>query len=115
MLIKNSEILFKQYIYWGESASTTLDNQQIIIFSKEFETTDTNSITFDCSGGKYFYVIAPTKYDNSIMIKINGFVFSDMIESQIVLTNASGYESTYTLYRSNNIQTGSSIEVEYFI
>ena len=110
-----TEILFKQYIYWGESASTTLDNQQIIIFSKEFETTDTNSITFDCSGGKYFYVIAPTKYDNSIMFKINGFVFSDMIESQIVLTNASGYESTYTIYRSNNIQTGSSIEVEYFI
>lgn len=110
-----TQILFKQYIYWGSSSSTDLDNQEIIIFSKEFESTDTNVVTFDCSGGKYFYIITPLKYRDDITFKINGFVFSDMVESEILLTNASGYTSPYTIFRSNNIQTGSSIEVEYFI
>lgn len=110
-----TQILFKQYIYWGSSSSTDLDNQEIIIFSKEFESTDTNVVTFDCSGGKYFYIITPSKYSDDITFKINGFVFSDMVESEILLTNASGYTSPYTIFRSNNIQTGSSIEVEYFI
>ena len=111
----STDILFKQYLYWGSSNSTDLDNQEIIIMSKEFESTDENVITFDCSGGKYFYVISPSKYDDVINFKINGFVFSDMVESHILLTNASGYKSQYTIYRSNNIQTGSNIEVEYFI
>lgn len=110
-----TQILFKHYIYWGSSSSTNLDNQEIIIFSKEFESTDTNVVTFDCSGGKYFYIIAPSKYRDDISFKINGFVFSDMVESEILLTNASGYTSPYTIFRSNNIQTGSHIEVEYFI
>lgn len=111
----STDILFKQYLYWGVSADTSLDNQEIIIFSKEFETTDTNTVTFDCSGGKYFYIISPKKYSDDIIFKINGFYFSDMIETEIELTNASGYTSEYIIYRSNNIQTGSSIEVEYFI
>lgn len=110
-----TQILFKQYVYWGSSSSTDLNNQEIIIFSKEFESTDTNVVTFDCSGGKYFYIITPSKYRDDITFKINGFVFSDMVESEILLTNASGYTSSYTIFRSNNIQTGSSIEVEYFI
>lgn len=110
-----TEILFKQYIYWGSSSSTNLDNQEIIVFPKEFETIDENKVVFDCSGGKYFYIITPTKYVDDITFKINGFVFSDMDESEIMLTNSSGYTSSYTIFRSNNIQTGSSIEVEYFI
>ena len=111
----STDILFKQYLYWGVSAETSLDNEEIIIFSKEFESTDTNTVTFDCSGGKYFYIISPAKYSDDITFKINGFFFSDMIETTIELTNASGYTSEYIIYRSNNIQTGSSIEVEYFI
>lgn len=110
-----TQILFKQYVYWGSSSSTNLNNQEIVVFSKEFESTDTNVVTFDCSGGKYFYIITPSKYRDDITFKINGFVFSDMVESEILLTNASGYTSSYTIFRSNNIQTGSSIEVEYFI
>ena len=110
-----TEIVFKQYVYWGSSSSTNLDNQDIIMFSKEFENTNENKVVFDCSGGKYFYIITPSKYADDITFKINGFVFSDMVESEIVLTNASGYASNYTIFRSNNIQTGSSIEVEYFI
>ena len=110
-----TQILFKQYVYWGSSSSPDLNNQEIVIFSKEFESTDTNVVTFDCSGGKYFYIITRSKYRDDITYKINGFVFSDMVESEILLTNASGYTSSYTIFRSNNIQTGSSIEVEYFI
>lgn len=111
----STNILFRQYLYWGVSASTDLDNDKILIFSKEFETTNINRVTFDCSGGKYFYIISPAKYSDDILFKINGFVFSDMIETTIKLTNSSGYTSDYIVYRSNNIQTGSSIEVEYFI
>ena len=38
-----------------------------------------------------------------------------MIEKNIVLTNSKGLEQRYTIFRSNNLQHGSDIEVRYII
>ena len=111
----STSVLFKQNVYWGTSSLTDLTQEDILNFSKEFETTTYRLVNFDCSGGKYFFMVIPTKYEKSVLFKINGFVFSDMIETQIFLINDYGYESRYTIYRSNNIQTDANIEMEYYL
>lgn len=111
----STSILFKQNLYWGVSGLTELTREDILSFSKTFETNSSGIVSFDCSGHKYFFMVIPSKYEATVNFKINGFVFSDMVETQILFTNASGYESRYTVYRSNNIQTGSNIEMEYYL
>lgn len=111
----STKISFAQKIYWGVSANTELSQEEILNFDNEFENVTENTCVFNCSGGKYFYIVAPAKYHNDFMFRINGFIFSDMEETSLMLKNASGYEDEYIVYRSNNIQTGSTIEVEYVI
>lgn len=108
----NTSVLFRQKRYWGVSAEESLTNEQVLALSQEFSTTRKQSRTFDCSGGKYFYFVIPTQYCNGIQFKVGGLSFSAMESSTIQLTNASGYASSYNVYRCSNIQTGSAINVE---
>jgi len=113
--IGETSIIFKKYIYYGSSATLNLTNEEILTFSKSFETITENLITFDCSGGKYLYIVIPTEYLNNIILKINGFIFNDVTKSEINLINESGYESSYVILKSNNIQTYSNLKMEYCI
>lgn len=108
-------VIFAQKLYNGTSQNTTVDNTQILDFDQYFETTETEGIcNFNCSGGKYFFICIPTEKADSVTFKINGFIFSDMTREDVQLTNASGYTSTYSIFRCNNLQHTSNIKVEYF-
>lgn len=110
----STSVLFRQKRYWGVSTETSLTNEQILALSQEFSTGINQNRTFDCSGGKYFYFVIPTQYCNEIQFKVGGLSFTGMEETTIQLTNASGYEASYNVYRCSNIQTGSAINVEVF-
>lgn len=112
-VVNEAKILFKKHIYYGSSANLVLTNSEILNFSKNFETITKATTTFDCSGKKYIYFVIPVEYTDNISFKTNGFIFNDFSKSQIQLINESGYESEYTILRSNNIQTYSNIEMEY--
>lgn len=108
----NTAVTFKQKRYWGVSEKTSLENADILAFSSEFATNRTQTRTFNCSGGKYFYVVIPTQMCSGISFKVGGLAFSAITSETIQLTNASGYESSYNVYRCNDIQTGSNISVQ---
>lgn len=110
----STSVLFRQKGYWGVSTETSLTNEQILALSQEFSTERNQNRTFDCSGGKYFYFVIPTQYCNGIQFKVGGLSFTGIEETTIQLTNASGYEASYNVYRCSNIQTGSAINVEVF-
>lgn len=110
----STSVLFRQKRYWGVSTETSLTNEQILALSQEFSTGRNQNRTFDCSGGKYFYFVIPTQYCNGIQFKVGGLSFTGIEETTIQLTNASGYEASYNVYRCSNIQTGSAINVEVF-
>lgn len=113
--IGETEILFRDYVYYGSSSSINLTNEEILNFSKFFETITSNLLTFNCSGGKYLYIVIPIKYLNNISLKINGFIFNDVTKTEINLINETGYTSKYIVLKSNNIQTYSNIKMEYCI
>lgn len=108
----STTVSFKQKRYWGVSTKDNLSNEDILLLSQEFASNRQQTRTFDCSGGKYFYFIIPTQMCNGISFKVGGLAFSDMLNSTIQLINNYDYTSSYNVYRVNNVQTGSSIEVQ---
>lgn len=109
---RNTSINFRQKRYWGTSTKSSLTKEDILAMSQEFSTSRAQTRTFDCSGGKYFYFVIPSQYCNGISFKVGGLAFSAMSSETIQLENASGYTSSYNVYRPINIQTGSAISVE---
>ena len=108
----NTSVTFLPKRYWGVSAKTSLTDAEIIALSSELSTSRKQTRTFNCSGGKYFYFAIKTSYCSGIEFKVGGLSFSDMLVETRQFTNASGYTDSYNIYRVNNIQTGSAIQVE---
>ena len=108
----STSVSFLPKRYWGVSANTSLTDADILALSSELSTSRTQTRTFDCSGGKYFYFVIRTSYCNGISFKVNGLAFSDMDLETRNIVNAQGYTASYNIYRVHNIQTGSAIEVQ---
>lgn len=108
----NTTFNFLNKRYWGVSENEHLDNSQILLLNNELSNSRTQTRTFDCSGGKYFYFAIPTSLCNGIQFKVGGLSFSAFEIETIDLTNSYNYTIKYNVYRSSNIQTGSSIQVQ---
>lgn len=108
----STSVKFMPKRYWGVSTETSLTDAQIIALSSELSTSRQQKRTFNCSGGKYFYFAIKTSYCSGIQFKVGGLAFSDMVVTTRQFTNESGHADSYNIYRVNNIQTGSAIEVE---
>ena len=98
--------------FWGVSENESLSNEEILKLNNELSTSRAQTRTFDCTGGKYFYFAIPTSLCSGISFKVGGLSFSDMNVQTIEFTNQHGYVNNYNVYRSGNIQTGSSIQVQ---
>lgn len=99
--------------YYGVSSKDTLTNSDILALSSELSTSRTQTRTFNCSGGKYFYFAILASYCSGISFKVGGLLYNDMnIVANFSFTNASGYTALFNVYRSGSIQTGSAISVE---
>lgn len=68
---------------------------------------------FDCSGGKFPYILVPEMYfnDNRNVI-IGGLVNSDIVKTNINIVNKFNTTIPYVAYRTTGIQTGSAISIE---
>jgi hypothetical protein len=107
----SSSVLFRNKRFWGTSTLTSLTDAQIKALSSEFATSFTQSRTFDCTGGKYFYFAFPASFGTP-SFKVGGLAFSDMTLVTRAFVNASGFSSSYNIYRVTNLQSGSAIAVD---
>ena len=106
-------ITFSNKRYWGVSSNTSLSNSDILALTSEFASSLGKSITFNCTGGKYPYYCYPTVWGSPLSVMVGGLAFSDYTITTQSFTNASGYVSTYNIFRFNNIQNGSNIAVVF--
>ena len=103
----------------GSSSKTTLDNSDILALQfSGLSTSRSGNYTLDCSGGQYMYFVIPRRYcinsetqEDLTTFTIGGLVNSDFSITVQTVTNSLGFEETYNIYKSNNIQYGSSISV----
>jgi len=104
-------VSFSPKRYWGVSADTVLDDADILAMSQEFSSSKSKSITYNCTGGRYFYFCYPASSGLPANVTVGGLAYSDYAVSVQALTNASGYTQNYNVVRCNNIQTGAAINV----
>lgn len=104
-------VTFSPKRYWGTSPLDTLDAAAILAMSQEFGASKSKSVTYDCTGGRYFYFCYPASSGLPAAVTVGGLAFSDYTVTVQPLTNASGYTQNYNVVRCNNIQTGAAINV----
>ena len=107
----STSVTFLDSRYWGVSDKPDLDQAAILALSSELSSSRVQSRTFNCSGGKYFYLAWPAVFGTP-SFKVGGLSFSDMVKTTIELTNASGYTASYDLWRVGTIQSGAAITVD---
>lgn len=108
---KTASYAFKYKKYWGTSASATLTNANILALtgSTWADSIAMNATNFDCTGGKYpYYVIPAALYNSTGNVEwwVGGLKNTDLVVSDITLTNASGVSAAYKVIRLANKQTG---------
>lgn len=99
---------FKYKKYWGTSASATLTNANILALTGNTwaDSRAMNATNFDCTGGKYPYYVIPASIYTGLEVWVGGLKNTDIVVSDITLTNASGRSAAYKVIRLANMQTG---------
>lgn len=68
---------------------------------------------FNCSGGKYPYILIPKDYYSAARkTYVNNNLNSDFLVKDITVVNSKGVSIPYKMYRTNYIQTGSAIAIK---
>jgi len=101
----SASVSFYHRRYWGVSADAGAD---ITSLTSELSNARAKSITFDCSGGRYFYYAYPKALGTAAW-KVGGFDVSDNVLTETTVTNEYGLAVTYYVYRSKNLLTDPSV------
>lgn len=109
-----STILFQNYMIWGRSTNTTLNNAAIQTLhttgggaSRAFATSRSRSFTMD-GGGQYIFIAYPAGF-GSASFTVGGLPNTAFTLTTNSYTNASGYVTNYLIYRTDTIQNGTGI------
>ena len=121
---RNTTISFNWRVFWGVTTSSVLTSSEIVLGSSTLTNTRKRDITYDATGGRYFWYAFPAALGNlsTVNTKINGLTFSDWSDGAGG-ASTSGYTTLvdtvylsgelYNVYRSFNLQNGSEINLEY--
>lgn len=100
--------LFKYKKYWGVSDKATLTNADVLAMagSTWADSRTMGATRFDCTGGKYPYYIIPASLYTGLEMWVGGLKNTDLVVTDMQVTNASGATIAYKVIRLNNKQTG---------
>jgi hypothetical protein len=100
---KSVSISFANRVYWGAAADLTTVTNLTSVLSNDAERT----ITVDAGTDEYIIYAIPARL-GEVTFFVSGFEggFEDGVEQ--ILTNNSGYQETYKVYRSTNTNLGST-------
>lgn len=105
---KSVSVSFANQIYFGAASDLTSVTQ----LSKVLSNTKARTITVDAGTGEYIVYAIPARLGD-VVFYVGGFEggFEDPVEQ--VLTNASGYQERYKVYRSTNAGLGeTTVEIK---
>ena len=98
--------------FYGVSAKASIDTSDISGFTSVWATSWTlPATTFNCTGGMYPYYLIPTSLYNPSTFRmwISGLRNTDMVVSNLLITNAYGVDTDYTVIRLGTLQHGSPV------
>ena len=101
-------VSFLNRVYWGVNETQTSESVVIQQMSSALSGNRARSLTFDCSGGKFFHLAYPSRLGDA-SFKINNLTYSDMTKVTVQIENEFGYSELYNVYFCNVVQHGSAI------
>ena len=108
---KDTTVRFLDSVYYGVSPLSTLSTAQVLMLNSELAEDRKANRLFDCTGGRYFYVAFPTLFGTP-MFRVGGLAFSAMLKTTIpAFVNASGETLSLDVYRVQDMQWGTAIEL----
>ena len=103
----NASIGFYWSRYYGMNSSSTLNDSQINALTPALATGRTNSFTLSPSG-QYIYVCYPAAW-GAASFTVNGLLNTDWTGVTQTHVNAAGGSTSYYVYRTNSLLTGTYI------
>lgn len=98
-------VAFRQKRYWGVSANASLTDAEVLALGNdEFSTGRGTSKTISASG-QYLYFAYPAAWDTATFT-VNGLLNTAWVLVTRGFVNASGFSSSYNIYRSQYALTG---------
>ena len=92
--------------FWGVSASTSLNDAGILLLNSEIATSRVKTVTYDCTGGRYFYFAYPSAWGDLNNTKINSLTWNDWVLVSRGFANQYGVTIPMNIYRSYNLLNG---------
>ena len=92
--------------YWGTSSLASLDDSDIIGFDGELAANKNKIVNYDCTGGKYFYMVYPSSWGDMSATKVGTLDWNDWVLVKRSVVNAQGITIPMNVYRSNNLLNG---------
>jgi hypothetical protein len=99
-----TSVSFLNKRYWGCDSSTGPSDATIRAFSQEFASSRVQSHVITAAA-QYVFIVYPASFGTA-SFTVNGLPNTAWTLSVQSFTNASGYTSSYNVYRSNNLLTG---------
>ena len=100
---------FSSKVHSGSSSIPASYNSEFILsLSGQLKSNKSGTYTVNVQDGQYFFIALPTTYNNSDILtgKVDGFTTEFGKVATIQHVNASGYESSYNIYKSTNHSLG---------
>ena len=104
----SATVSFLNRVYYGVHPSQTTDESIIEAMTNLLSGTRSRTITFDCTGGRFFHYAYPSRL-GAATFQINNLTYSDVTRTTVSFTNASGFTEDYFVYYCNVIQNGAAI------
>lgn len=113
----DASIKFQLSNYIGTLKSATPTNAELLLLRHILSDDAAMQNQYvNATGGKYIYIAVPATYGLDVSrIMVGDHVCTDWTVSPVQITNANGYAATYTLFRSNRIQTASDIKIDVIV
>ena len=100
---------FSSKVHSGSASIPASYNSEFILsLSGQLKSNKSGTYTVNVQNGQYFFIALPTTYNNSDVLvgKVEGFTTEFGKVATIQHVNASGYESSYNIYKSTNSSLG---------
>ncbi len=110
---KTVGIYFNNAVYYGVSASTDYSSTLIKSLTQTLQNSHCSSFTVNVGEGEYIYYCVPSSF-SSVKFYVGGAKLAGgitAVDTDVEYTNGS-YNTTYTIYRSDNPSLGNDITVE---
>ena len=92
--------------FWGVSPNTSIDDVELLAMNGEIATSRVKTVTYDCTGGRYFYFAYPTAWGDLNNTKINSLTWNDWVLVKRDVINQYGVAIPMNIYRSYNLLNG---------